>query len=101
MFETGFRLIVRVRAIAVHDAGVPRCSRIHSLVAGFAAAAFSVNDGIRPGFTVAETRLVVVCKHAEHRNSEADGRQLLHVGGGYTLGIFLSKPPEVRSVDQM
>src|SRR3989454_6463581 len=101
MLQTGFRLIVGVRAIVVIHAGIPRRARIHGFVTGLAAAALSIEDGLRPWFAVPEARLVIISKHAEDRHSETGRRQLLNSGGGYPLGVLLGEPAKMRGMNEL
>jgi len=77
VLEARLRIVVRVGAVAVDDARIPRRARIDRLVARFLAAAVAVENLLRPVSAVSEPRLVVIGEDAEYGDAESDRRQLL------------------------
>src|SRR5262245_1498284 len=101
MFQAGSWVIACIGAVAVDDTSIPRCARIYSLVPGFLASAVPVQNRLRPGFPISESRFVVFDKHAKDRNSETDRRQLLRAGSSDSLGILKAQPAKVRSMNKL
>src|SRR5262245_3008210 len=101
MLQAGFGVIPCVGSVTVDDTGIPRGARIHRFVAGFLPSTVPIQDRLRPGFAITESRLVVIGKHTKDGDSKADCRQLFRAGCSHSLRIFKAQPAEVGSMDQL
>src|SRR5262245_1945853 len=100
VFESGFRVVRGVGAVAEHRARIEDRARVHRHVPGFFAQSHAADDRLRPVLAITEARFVVVGKDAEHRCAETDRRQDLRARSRELLGILDAREVLVRQMHQ-
>src|SRR4029450_7725200 len=101
VLEAGLGCIVRIRAVTVDHAGVPRRSGIDGFVSYLLAPAIAVENRFRPRSSVAKPGFVVVGEDTEDRHAKSNGRQLLDAGASYLLCIVEGQPAEMGSMNEL